>query len=287
MKKLMMTAAAIAVSATSAFSIGLGDVDHLVDNQFSDQTWANVFFVAYADEQGGKVFYDQESVLNYLENEIETAELTRELNYEELPLWESGSDEYFEVIKRIHGLNGKILGAGKLITAIDDLDDTSAIDAATATIDHLTKQSAYLADQVVSLNGQLSTIAAETAAEVSAEFEADISVLNDEIAEGNANADLLVIEIETAQAMAQTHYDSLKVAEAAATDFAKALDNSQARVEILQGKVDAAKESHSSAVDAIADYNDRDAAKYEKDPTAHLHAIYGYVLHLRGQLGLN
>ena len=280
MKKLMMTAAAIAMSATSSFAIGLGDVDHLVDNQFSDQTWANVFFVAYADEQGGKVFYDQESVLNYLENEIETAELTRELNYEELPLWESGSDEYFEVVKRIHGLNGKILGASKLITAIDDLDDTSAIDAATATIDHLTKQSAYLADQVVSLNGQLSTIAADTAAEVSAEFEADISVLNDQIAGQNA----VVADLEATVLTATGINTELKGEKFALT---QALENSQARVEIVNGKLDAAKESHSSAVDAIADYNTNDAAKYEKDPAAHLHAIYGYVLHLRGQLGLN
>ena len=96
MKKLMMTAAAIAISATSAFAIGLGDVDHLVDNQFSDQTWANVFFVAYADEQGGTSYSTIKKVYYYyLENEIETAELTRELNYEELPLWETGSDEYF------------------------------------------------------------------------------------------------------------------------------------------------------------------------------------------------
>ena len=297
MKKLMMTVAAIAVSATSSFAIGLGDVDHLVDNQFSDQTWADVFFVAYADEQGGKIFYDQESVVHYLEGEIETAELTLELNYEELPLWESGSDEYFEVVKRIHGLNGKILGAGKLLTAIDDLDDTSAIDAATATIEHLTKQSAYLSEQVVSLNGQLSTIAADTAAEVAAEFEADISVLNDQIADqnaevadleatvmtatevntelkgelftANANNELLVTELNTANELANNNYDSL-------------LDS----VKTLEAEAKVAEESHAAAVNAIAEYNSNDAARYENDPAAHLHAIYGYVLQLRAQLGL-
>ena len=38
-----MTTAAAIVTATNAMAIGVGDVDHLVDNQFSDSTWAEVF----------------------------------------------------------------------------------------------------------------------------------------------------------------------------------------------------------------------------------------------------
>ena len=298
MKKLMMTAAAIAMSATSSFAIGVGDVDHLVDNPFADSTWAEVFFVAYADEQGGKIFYDEESVVHYLEGEIETAELTRELQYEELPLWEAGSDDYLNVVKTIHGLNGKILGAGKLLTAIADVNDTSAIDAANDTIDHLNKQSVWLTEQVVDLNGQLATIAADTTAEVTAEFEGIVSGLEADVATaaevnvelkselfaaqqantvlsqtGSANGELLAQELTTITELAETHYEGRVAAE-------KDLD-------VANNTINSLEETHAAAVDAIADYNTKDAARYENDPAAHMHAIYGYVLQLRKQLGLD
>ena len=285
----MMTAAAIAISATSAFAAAPSDVEHRVDNPYSYSSWANAFYIEYAEEFGGQAFTNLNNTVTTLENIVASAKNELENEYTSYQIYlETGMEADAELSEiQIYALSGKIQGTNQLIATIEGLHDTSALDDANAQIDHLNGQLAYWGGVVADQKAELATIAADTAAEVAAEFEADISVLNDQIAGQNA----VVADLEATVLTATGINTELKGEKFALTaevaEFSQALENSQARVEILQGKVDTAKESHSSAVDAIADYNTNDAAKYEKDPAAHLHAIYGYVLHLRGQLGLD
>ena len=294
-----MTAAAIAISATSAFAAAPSDVEHRVDNPYSYSSWANAFYIEYANEFGGQAFTNLPNTITTLENIVVSAKNELENEYTSYQIYlETGMEADAELSEiQIYALSGKIQGTNQLIATIEGLHDTSALDDANDQIDHLNDQLAYWGGVVADQQAELATIAEDTAAEVAAEFEADISVLNDQIADqnavvadleatvmtttavntelkgelftANANNELLVTELNTANELANNNYDSL-------------LDS----VKTLEAKAKVAEESHAAAVDAIAEYNDRDAARYENDPAAHLHAIYGYVLQLRAQLGL-
>ena len=299
MKKLMMTAAAIAISATSAFAAAPSDVEHRVDNPYSYSSWANAFYIEYANEFGGQAFTNLPNTITTLENIVVSAKNELENEYTSYQIYlETGMEADAELSEiQIYALSGKIQGTNQLIATIEGLHDTSALDDANDQIDHLNDQLAYWGSVVADQQAELATIAEDTAAEVAAEFEADISVLNDQIADqnaevadleatvltatgintelkgelftANANNDLLAAELDTANELANSNYDSL-------------LDS----VKTLEAEAKVAEESHAAAVDAIAEYNSNDAARYENDPAAHMHAIYGYVLQLRAQLGL-
>ena len=253
----MMTAAAIAISATSVFAAAPSDVEHRVDNPYSYSSWANAFYIEYAEEFGGQAFTNLNNTITTLENIVVSAKNELENEYTSYQIYlETGMEADAELSEiQIYALSGKIQGTNQLIATIEGLHDTSALDDAAATIEHLNSQLSYWGGVVADQQAELATIAADTTAavtaEVSAEFEADISVLNDQIAEGKHNAGLLVTEIETAQGLAQTHYDALQVAEAEVVEFAEALENSQARVEIVQDKYEAAEELRNRQLDYL------------------------------------
>ena len=295
MKKLMMTAAAIAISATGAFAAAPSDVEHLVDNEYSYSSWANAFFTVYADEFGGQAFTNLPNTITTLEALVVSAQNELENEYTSYQIYlDTGMEADAELSQiQIYALSGKIQGTNKLIATIEGLHDTSALDTANETIDQLNDQLAYwggvIADQKAELDGieaahaghiealisAHDSVTAELDAEV-ADLEATIMTatevnteLKSELFTANANNELLVTELNTANELANNNYDSL-------------LDS----VKTLEAEAKVAEESHAAAVDAIAEYNDRDAARYENDPAAHMHAIYGYVLQLRAQLGL-
>ena len=295
MKKLMMTAAAIAISATSAFAAAPSDVEHRVDNPYSYSSWANAFYIEYANEFGGQAFTNLPNTITTLENIVVSAQNELENEYTSYQIYlDTGMEADAELSQiQIYALSGKIQGTNKLIATIEGLHDTSALDDANDQIDNLNDQLAYwggvVADQKAELDGieamhsahveALTTahdsVTAELDAEV-ADLEASVMTatevntgLKGELFTANANNELLVTELNTANELANNNYDSL-------------LDS----VKTLEAEAKVAEESHAAAVDAIAEYNSNDAARYENDPAAHMHAIYGYVLQLRAQLGL-
>ena len=156
----MMTVAAIAVSATSAFAAAPSDVEHLVDNPYSYSSWANAFFTTYADEFGGQAFTNLPNTVTTLEALVVSAQNELENEYTSYQIYLDGgmeADAAFSEIQ-IYALSGKIQGTNKLIATIEDLHDTSALDAAHAQIEHLNDQLVYWGQQLV-------TIKADTTAE--------------------------------------------------------------------------------------------------------------------------
>ena len=145
MKNLMTTVAAIALSATAAFAAAPSDVEHLVDNEYSYSSWANAFFTTYADEFGGQAFTNLPNTITTLEALVVSAQNELENEYTSYQIYLDGGMEADAELSQIqiYALSGKIQGTNKLIATIEGLHDTSALDAANDTIDHLNDQLAY------------------------------------------------------------------------------------------------------------------------------------------------
>ena len=145
MKKLMMTAAAIAISATSAFAAAPSDVEHRVDNPYSYSSWANAFYIEYANEFGGQAFTNLPNTITTLENIVVSAQNELENEYTSYQIYlDTGMEADAELSQiQIYALSGKIQGTNKLIATIEGLHDTSALDDANDQIDNLNDQLAY------------------------------------------------------------------------------------------------------------------------------------------------
>ena len=283
MKTLMATVAAIAISATSAFAAAPSDVDHLVDNEYSYSSWANAFFTVYADEFGGQAFTNLPNTITTLEALVVSAQNELENEYTSYQIYlDTGMEADAELSQiQIYALSGKIQGTNKLIATIEGLHDTSALDDANDTIDHLNDQLAYwggvVADQKVELDGIEATHAAHIDAltsahdSVTAELDAQLDTamtvnveLKGELFTAQQNAEVWAGEATTATDLANSNYDSL-------------VDS----VKTLEADVAAAEGALADTADVIEGFNPRDAKKFRADPADFIGKLYNYILSIQ------
>ena len=283
MKTLMMTVAAIAMSATSAFAAAPSDVEHLVDNEYSYNSWANAFFTVYADEFGGQAFTNLPNTITTLEALVVSAQNELENEYTSYQIYlDTGMEADAELSQiQIYALSGKIQGTNKLIATIEGLHDTSALDDANDTIDNLNDQLAYwggvVADQKAELDGIEATHAGHVDAlisahdSVTAELDAQLDTamavnveLKGELFTAQQNAEIWSGEAATATDLATQTYDSL-------------LDS----VKTLEAEVEAAESALADTADVIEGFNPRDAARFRKDPANFIGKLYNYILSIQ------
>ena len=277
MKTLLSTAAAIAISATSAFSAAPSDVEHLVDNEYSYSSWANAFFTTYADEFGGQAFTNLPNTITTLEALVVSAQNELENEYTSYQIYLDGGMEADAELSQIqiYALSGKIQGTNKLIATIEGLHDTSALDDANDTIDHLNDQLEYWGNVVADQQAELATIAADTAAEVTASVTAKVTAqFEDAIAD--AEATVLAATAVSAE---------LKGEKFALT---QALANSMDREAILSDKAAEAHEAgaveaNSKVADVIEGFNPKDADKFRADAPGFINDLYNYILSLQSK----
>ena len=136
----------------------------------------------------------------------------------------------------------------------------------------MNKQSVWLTEQVVSLNGQLSTIEADVTASVTAEVTASVTA-EFETAIANAEATVLAATAVSAE---------LKGEKFALT---QALANSMDRVAILSAKAEEAHEAgaveaNSKVADVIEGFNSKDADKFRADAPGFINDLYKLYLKL-------
>ena len=294
MKKLMMTAAAIAISATSAFAAAPSDVEHRVDNPYSYSSWANAFYIEYANEFGGQAFTNLNNTITTLENIVASTKNELENEHTSYQIYlETGMEADAELSEiQIYALSGKIQGTNQLIATIEGLHDTSALDDANAQIDHLNDQLAYwggvVADQqadIISLNDEVITLEADISSlqatydghvaalisandSVTAELDAELATamevnvgLKGELFAANANNELLATELNTANELAAANYEGFILAEAEAIEAGRAMVIDE-------------------VANAISVHNSNDADKFRANPTGFMNDLYGFLFSL-------
>ena len=270
MKKLMMTAAAIAVSATSVFAAAPSDVEHRVDNPYSYSSWANAFYIEYANEFGGQAFTNLPNTITTLENIVVSAQNELENEYTSYQIYlDTGMEADAELSQiQIYALSGKIQGTNKLIATIEGLHDTSALDDANDQIDNLNDQLAYwggvVADQKAELDGIEAAHEAHVEALISAhdsvttELDAEVTSLKatvmtatavntelkGELFTANANNDLLAVELDTINDIAEGHYEGRVAAE-------KDLDVANNSINSLESDLEASEELRIRQIDYL------------------------------------
>ena len=294
MKKLMMTAAAIAISATSAFAAAPSDVEHRVDNPYSYSSWANAFYIEYANEFGGQAFTNLNNTITTLENIVASTKNELENEHTSYQIYlETGMEADAELSEiQIYALSGKIQGTNQLIATIEGLHDTSALDDANAQIDHLNDQLAYwggvvsdqqadiisLNDEVVTLEADLDSLQTKYDGHVEALISANDSVvagldaelatamevnvgLKGELFTANANNELLATELNTANELAAANYEGFILAEAEAIEAGRAMVIDE-------------------VANAISVHNSNDADKFRANPTGFMNDLYGFLFSL-------
>ena len=259
MKKLMMTAAAIAISATSVFAAAPSDVEHLVDNEYSYSSWANAFFTVYADEFGGQAFTNLPNTITTLEALVVSAQNELENEYTSYQIYlETGMEADAELSQiQIYALSGKIQGTNQLIATIEGLYDTSALDAANDTIDHLNDQLIYWGNVVADQQAELATIAAETTAEVTAEFEVVVSGLEADLDSLQATYDGHVEALISANDSVVAGLDA-EVASLEATVLTATAVNTELKGELFESKA-----NNQLLADELSTINDIAEGHYE------------------------
>ena len=306
MKKLMMTAAAIAISATSAFAAAPSDVEHRVDNPYSYSSWANAFYIEYANEFGGQAFTNLNNTITTLENIVASTKNELENEHTSYQIYlETGMEADAELSEiQIYALSGKIQGTNQLIATIEGLHDTSALDDANAQIDHLNDQLAYWGTIIADQKAELATIAAETTAEVTAEFEVVVSGLeadldslqatydghvealisaNDSVVAG-LDAEVATLEANKAHAWeVNAELKGNLFTLAAELDTANELAAANYEGFIL-AEAEAIEAGRAMVIDEVANaisvHNSNDAKKFRDNPTGFMDDLYGFLFSL-------
>ena len=259
MKKLMMTAAAIAISATSAFAAAPSDVEHRVDNPYSYSSWANAFYIEYANEFGGQAFTNLNNTITTLENIVASTKNELENEHTSYQIYlETGMEADAELSEiQIYALSGKIQGTNQLIATIEGLHDTSALDDANETIDHLNDQLAYWGTVIADQKAELATIAAETTAEVTAEFEVVVSGLEADLDSLQATYDGHVEALISANDSVVAGLDA-EVASLEATVLTATAVNTELKGELFESKA-----NNQLLADELSTINDIAEGHYE------------------------
>ena len=306
MKKLMMTAAVIAISATSAFAAAPSDVEHLVDNEYSYSSWANAFFTVYADEFGGQAFTNLPNTITTLEALVVSAQNELENEYTSYQIYlDTGMEADAELSQiQIYALSGKIQGTNQLIATIEGLHDTSALDDANAQIDHLNDQLAYWGGVVSDQQAELATIAAETTAEVTAEFEVVVSGLEADVAEAKAihqsHVEALISANDSVVAGLDAEVATLEADKVHAWEvnaelkgnlftLAAELDTANELAaanyeDFILAEAEAIEAGRAMVIDEVANaisvHNSNDAKKFRDNPTGFMDDLYGFLFSL-------
>ena len=193
---------------------------------------------------------------------------------------------------QIYALSGKIQGTNKLIATIEGLHDTSALDDANDTIDHLNDQLAYwggvVADQKVEL--MVSKLLMQLTSDVTLHLlqlnstlkSSGLEVMVADLEAIGLTAMTVNVELKGELFTAQQNVETWAGEATTATDLANSnYDSLVDSVKTLEADVAAAEGALADTADVIEGFNPRDAKKFRADPADFIGKLYNYILSIQ------